>query len=353
MGRAKKVLMMKLQGNPIPYIAASMLLIAVDLTMAGPGISEPVRKVPSTSESASSLAEKIAKFLKSSDRMEGAMVDVQVRDHIAVVTGLVNNLDQAEWIAATCYATDEVYGAVQRVEVDASQYDQSSAQESLQHMLNHSPALEATELVVTAAEGPEVTITGEAGDPDEIEFARELASRIPGVRAIRVDATIDPLRFRSDEAVEAQLGFMLLDDPLVAHLPVRFLVNDGLLSIEGKVGSLDAKRYLAGKFMVSGILNVDLSGIEIDRGLIHQGMSDKGYFPSDSLRVLEMACDMDVRLAELDREFREEGGRIYVDAPRITHSEAKAIMENARGLPGVRGVFLPAPADGNEALSQR
>ncbi|MBK1825644.1 BON domain-containing protein [Haloferula rosea] len=345
--------MMKLQGNLIPYIAASMLLIAVDLTLAGPGIGEPVRKAQALSEASSSLEERISRFLKNSDRMQGAAVDIQVRDHIAIVTGTVDNLDQAEWIAATCFATDEVYGAVQRIEIDASRYDQSTAQESLQHMLNHSPALEATELVVTAAETPEVMITGEAGDPDEIEFARELASRIPGVRAIRVNATIDPLRFRSDEAIEAQLGFMLLDDPLTAHFPVRFLVTDGLLSIEGKVGSSDAKRYLAEKFMVSGIRNVDLSGIETDRDLNLPGMSDKGYFPSDGLRVLEMACDMDARLAELDREFREDAGRIFVEAPRITRSEAEAIMENARGLPGIRGVFLPAPTDGNKVLSQR
>lgn len=328
----------------LPWILATLLFIGID---AGWG-----RPAPSATEA--ELAQRIERFLSRGDRMEGASLTVAVRDHVAILGGRVATMDQAEWAAAVCYATDEVYGAVQRFEVDEALYDAASARDSLQHMFDHAPGLEGTKLKASALAEPKIVISGEAGDLDEIELAREMATRLAGVREVKVTAILNPIRPRPATAIEAQLGFKVLDDPLLAGLPVRFSVRNHKLRIVGEVGCHDVRQQLILQSMIGGIQEVDHEGLRINPELREEGMGDKRYHPEDCLKVLDLVFGMDPRLDGVRYRLRCDRGRVVVSAPAITRGQVNAMIDDSRGLPGAGQVVFPLPGGaGEKALSQR
>lgn len=292
----------------------------------------------------SDRAEDIRTFLRETGRVDTDRLKIQVENHIATVRGAVRSLDEAEWIADTIYATDQVYGAVQDLEIDHSLYVQDEARETLRHIFAHAPALAGSKLRAEATPDGTVVISGEAGYHDELQLAREFASRIDGVREIRVTAHPSPLMTRPPEAIARQLDLMLLDDPLLAHCPVIFEVKEATLHVRGAVGSREMYRYLLDRVMIGGLHDLDATQLRIDPAHGLRGMSPKRYFPDDSVKVLTMLVEADPRLTGHDLEISENNGIVQVRVPRSDVRLRRILHDNIRGLPGIGGIQISGTA---------
>lgn len=293
-------------------------------------------------------AERIRQFLAESPSMEGARLEVEVHDHIATLRGEVRNLDQAEWAAATVFATDEVYGAIQQLSLMPSPLAPEDLEDELLHLFEHAAALQGARLSPLVSDDHVLTITGQAGSHDELLVARELASRIDGLRRIVVTATVNPLMPRRPAAIEAQLSLQQQDDPLLAHLPVEFRLDQGLLTIRGRVGNHDQHERLVSNALVTGVMSCDAQRLLLDPELVLPGMSDKHYFPQDAAKVMQRVLDADPRIDTAHVRVEVEHGYLFLRGEVPTELARSAALQNSRGLPGVLGtrcqlVVAPAP----------
>lgn len=314
---------------PLPFIIFTLLAtLQLAASPASPANS---------SNSDADRAERITRFLAESPRMEGSRLEVEVHEHIATLRGEVRNLDQADWAAATIFATDEVYGAVQQISLIPSPLSPGDLEEELQHIFAHTPALEGSRISPMVSEDRVLTISGQAGTYDELQAAREIASRIDGLRQIVVTAAVNPLVPRRSAAIEAQLALHQLDDPLLAHLPVEFRLDQGHLTIRGRVGNADQRDRLVSQSMLTGVMNCDTQRLRIDPELVLTSMSDKQYFPADAAKVMTLVLDADPRVDASRIRVEIENGYLHLRGDVPNEVSRQAAIQNCRGLPGILG----------------
>ncbi|BCX50223.1 hypothetical protein HAHE_41310 [Haloferula helveola] len=313
---------------------SSRLALAVFATI---GMTlHPLQASPSADiEDSSSSADTLRAFLTQSGRVDGANLSIDVATHIATLSGEVDNLDQAEFVATSALRIDGIYGVVQGISVRPVLDGVDAA---AKQAVGAAPELKHLELTVAVDDGGTATVSGTVGCIDDAEVAREHLSRVNGVRRIVLKTTIDPLLFRSDDAVADQVRLYQLDDPLLALLPLEYHFRDGVMTIEGRVGSVEEKERVILSSMVSGVMSCNSDKVVIDPALAMDGMSEKFYQPSDVAEAFRRVVKADPRLvgSKLHGEF--ERGRFVIRGDVKEAAAKEAAIRDARALPGVMQV---------------
>ncbi|MFC7336803.1 BON domain-containing protein [Haloferula chungangensis] len=293
----------------------------------------------------------IGNFLHESPKMDGASFDVSVSDHVAIVSASVLTLDQAEWIAATVYATDEVYGALQQITFQTVDRPAAEIEDDADERLRQALALEGATLSARVDDEGHLVLNGAVASMNQIEAARELASRIEGVTSIRSAIRVHPLSSPSTSAIEANLYLRLLEDPLLFHLPISFTLKEGDLYLAGKVPTADLKERLVMNSMIEGVLTCNSDQLEIDSSLTIRGMSEKLLFAADTLKIAELLIEKDPRITSAGLSLTLVGGRLVINGDSMGRSSDEAIRENLRGLPGVTSIIHAYQVRPDEKLS--
>ncbi|MFC7338212.1 BON domain-containing protein [Haloferula chungangensis] len=313
--------------NRISLLTAALLGISPMLVLGTP---EPG---PSTDQG-------YAEFLKvaydSSPRLEGAVIDIQVEDHIAILSGQVETIDQAEFAASLAITTNGVYGAVNQLKISPEQSEPELVRVT-REALDKSKAIDPSRIQVSQS-GNTIILKGEVSTYDERELAREMVSRIKGVHRIENQLSIEFADVRPEEAIQEQLLIQFHDDPLFDMLPVNIKVSDGTATLSGQVGSLDEKNRLERTSLVTGVMSVDSSKLQINSDLRMEGMGDKPYMPSDSLKVANLVLEADPRVDASSLQLEMQNGTILLSGTALSHKARHAAEDDVRGVPGVLGV---------------
>jgi osmotically-inducible protein OsmY len=279
-------------------------------------------------------ADFIAMDLKADRKLVGCKVDVAVENSIATLTGTALSLQQAERAVARAKATDGVRAVVNRVKIMDPVAKDAVLAERVEQRLVQSPAIDATRVKVSV-DHRRVLLAGEIGSWDEQELAREIATEIPGIIEVenRLEVTFDTVR--SDDAIREQIRYIVADDPLFAGVNVDVMVEDGVVSLGGEVGSPGEKAQLIHTAHVTGVTEVWGDDIMINSDLAMEGLKGKVPSQHDTLKALNSALASDPRLkrADIRGEMSERVMKLTGTAPS---REARAAAEStARGLPGV------------------
>ena len=317
----------------------------VDLAIASPAHLDPAHKNDS---------KYLTELVMSGSRMGGAQLQVEVSDHIAVLTGETENLDQMEWATSLLYSVREVYGVVQSASVSGDYYDREEAAEMLHYMFAHAPSLEGTRLQAEFRDQGEVVITGVAGNHAEVAVARELASRLGGVREVHVEARLDGRDLRSLSQIASQLRFLVTDDPLFERSSVEFAVNGDQLRVAGDVASDSCRSMLQDMcHAFAGNTSVE-NTVRMDASLPRSEFSRKIYHPHEALTVLRSIYEADPRLGDNQFTLSASGPVIRVDAQKdVTEGQAGALLASGRAIPGIMNIKISNPVAKVPALSSR
>lgn len=307
-------------------IVIAAVCVAIDLTTSSGTELPPTTDGP---------AERLLSFVETSGRLEGADFKVEINDHIAHLRGTTRTLDQAEYIAAATMRMDEVFGVVQGLHVRGPV---GKAEPTAREMMARSPALANTSLDVRISPDGSAVIAGKVGCFDEGEIARELVSRVAGIREIEVRVLHDPFRLRPAGAIEAQLLMNYADDPIFARYGLVPRFSNGVLTIDGSVASPEEKDRLLLHSLVSGVMECNTRGIAIDAGLALAGIGAKEYQTSDILKVFDLVTEADPRLHGSHLVAGFVGSRLTIDGHVPTRAAREACLANARALPGVSGI---------------
>jgi osmotically-inducible protein OsmY len=302
--------------------------IALAVIIGSSSLATATPEAPPEGEDAST--EFIQTDVNADTKLEGAKIQVRVEKQIAILTGQSRTLAQAERAAARAIASANVNAVVNQVEVLPNPNIATAAKS----VLRDQKMFRANDVTVKVS-GPRVSLTGKVGTWDEKDLARELISEVPGVVAIDNKLEITFEGVRTDAQIEEQLRFLIKDDPLYEGLNLAATVKDGTVRLSGEVGSRGEYDRLVRRSYVTGIVDVQISGLSINRQLALEGLDDKDYTTEQSLEALHAALAADSRInAKAIRADMVEG-EIALKGSVGNPAEKDAVEATARAIPGV------------------
>lgn len=270
--------------------------------------------------------------LNSDSRLKGTQIRVGIENGIAILEGKSGSLAQAERAGARAIASSSVKALVNKVEI--GELPAPEMLKAARAILKQQKMIRANDINVAVSDS-RLTLTGEVGTWDEKELARELVSSVPGVKVIENRLVENFEGVRTDSQIEEQLKYIIQDDPLYEGLHLTVSAKEGTVRLGGTVGSKGEFDRLVRRSYVTGVMDVQISGLNIDSDLAMEGLEDKDYTPEQSLAAFREALAKDSRVdASGIRPALEDGTLILKGT--VAGREAKDVVEaTGRAIPGV------------------
>jgi len=316
--------------TPIRFSRYSLVVLAL---VADTATASPEMEI--APDDAAGAVSFIQTDINADSRLKGSEIRVEIEEGIAILTGRASSLSQSERAVARTVASSAVKAVVNQVTIDESQSADllKNSKAALRSQSTQS-MMRASDIQVAAKSG-HVSLTGEVGTWDEKELAREIISQVPGVSAIENNLTVNFEGVRTDSQIEQQLRFMIQDDPLYEGLHLTVGVKDGTVSLGGTVGNKGEFDRLVRRSYVTGVMDVQLSGLNIDSDLAMEGLADKEYSKDESLAVLKEALNKDSRVNSGGIKLAMNEGVITLKGAVGGVDEKDAVESTARAIPGV------------------
>ncbi|MFT3990568.1 MAG: BON domain-containing protein [Luteolibacter sp.] len=272
--------------------------------------------------------------MASDMEMRGTEIRVSMQNGIAVLEGKVETLNQAERAVHRALATVEVRAVVNRIEIQPSDKPMLAEVKSA---LKSQKMLDASNVKVSENQG-RVMLTGTVGTWDEQELAREVVSRVPAVQGIDNQLQVTFEGIRTDAQIEAQLKRLIADDPLYAGLNLAVTVKEGVVNLNGAVGSRAEMERLIRRSYVTGVFEVKPDKLGINSDLAMEIMTDKELTPEQTLLIYQEVLGLDPRVDAASIKASLCEGVMTLKGNVRDIREKDAAEADARGVPGVNSV---------------
>jgi len=233
-------------------------------------------------------------------------IDVSTNDGIVKLTGTVNNLAAKKYAGLEATKIKGVRGVINEIAVDAPlRYDFDIAQDVLQRILNSS-SIKTRNIDVDVSDG-KVTLSGGVTSWVESDQAQLLATETKGVKSVTNNLVVTYPNKRSDDAIRQDVQAALARDVYLTGLPISVSVKEGVVSLQGEVGTAYQKeRAATDARWIWNVAKVD-NKLEVE-WWANEGTRKKPVVPTDD--QLKQAVN-----DELFQDLRiTDPGNISVDA---------------------------------------
>ncbi|MGJ3253807.1 MAG: BON domain-containing protein [Elainellaceae cyanobacterium] len=285
-----------------PWKLASAALTATILTTTA-ACSEPQVNTPQPEDSPQNVAvntDQDISDIEITDAVneefraaQGVPVDeIQIETNQGVVTllGTVNNIlakDRAQRITEMVLGVRSV---INRIEVAPSERDDAAITADVLTTFAADPATESWELSATTEDGI-VTLTGTVDSWQEQQLATRIAKGIRGVQGIENEIDVSYEVFRSDAEIQEEVERAIEWDARINAGEIDVAVDDGIVTLNGLVGSAYEKSLAVADAYVAGVRSVDDAELDVEPGLQNT--------PSRTT-LLSSATDSDIQNAVTD-----------------------------------------------------
>ena len=320
--------------NSIPHTGSlQSFLAATAVSLGSMVVLTATPQMPPEGEA--EIAGFIQTDLNSDSKLADGKFSISLEGAIATLTGTAASLAQSERVHARAIASEGVHAVVNQIEV-APQPD-ARIIEGAKAALREQKIFSAGGVAVGVSDG-RARLTGQVGVWDDAEIARQIVSAVPGVTFVenKLDVTYEGVR--GDREIEAQLKFMIQNDPLYHGLDLPVTVGNGVVRLGGAVGSRGEYDRLIRRCYVTGVVDVQISGLSINRELAMEGLEDKDYTQDQSLAALRAVLEKDSRIDAAKIRADMKDGMVALAGSVGSISERDAVEYAARLVPGVLGV---------------
>ncbi len=280
----------------------------------------------------SEVADFIRVDVNADTQLQGTVIQVRVESGVAIITGSVRSLEQAERASARAIAAGGVRAVINQVSITPE--SAADILKGARSALEKQRMVRADDIRVSIS-GGRVSLAGKVGTWDEKDLARQLVSTVPGVVAIKNDLVVTFEGVRDDSQVEEQIRFMIRQDPLYDTLQLSVSVDGGTVRLGGEVGSRAEYDRLIRRSYVTGITDVQISGLSIDHQLAMEGLSDKDFNKKEAVLALQDAYQRDSRLQSSTIRVEMNDGVIRLSGHVDQAAQSDAAESTARVTPGV------------------
>jgi len=171
-------------------------------------------------------------------------INISTNDGIVKLTGTVNNLAAKKYAGLEATKIKGVHGVINEIAVDAPfRYDFDISQDVLQRILNSS-SIKTSDIDVSVSDGA-VTLSGGVTSWAEADQAQLLATETKGVKSVTNNLTVTFPQKRSDDAIRKDVQAALARDIYLTGFPISVSVKDGVVTLEGDVGTAYQKERTA------------------------------------------------------------------------------------------------------------
>lgn len=292
----------------------------------------------------------VERQLLSDQAVPAYRITVESDNGIVSLAGTVGNILAKERARNVTEAVKGVRSVVNMIQVSPYQ-DKSPTRvkKDVIEALRMNPATSVFDISVSAEE-KKVILEGTVASYREKQLAGTVAKGVSGVTSLENNIKISYPAHRSDRQIQDEIEQGLLWDALVDHALIEVAVENGRVALTGTVGSAAEKtRAMAGAW-VSGVKEVDVSGLAVARWARDPDLRTNKYVPKSDEEIklaIITALTVDPRISnEADITVMVKGGVVtlkgnvdYLQARRAAAQDAK----NTVGVLRVRNNLKVAP----------
>jgi osmotically-inducible protein OsmY len=186
----------------------------------------------------------VRQALREDLRLDPSRIQVNAHDGIVTLTGEVRTLAGKHYAALEAQKITGVRGVVDALQVVPSYLFDADVAQNVRRRLGNSASIAyatSSGLGVSVSDGV-VTLNGTVHSYAEKQEATLLASEMRGVRAVTNHLTVQYPKKRSDAEIRHDVITTLGNDVYLAGRPIRVTVTDGMVTLEGTVGSAYQKQ---------------------------------------------------------------------------------------------------------------
>jgi osmotically-inducible protein OsmY len=270
-----------------------------------------------------------------------AYLDVQTRDGIVTLTGMVNNLlakSQATRIAETVKGVRAVVN--QLYVKPASTRSDADILKDIETALRLNPAVEALDVDVQLQKGV-AELTGTVQSWQEKQAVARVARGVQGVLGIENRVQVQYPKSRPDREIQADIENKLRWDVLVDDALIDVEVQDGKVRLTGTVGSAAEKRVALGDAAVAGIKDVDVSGLNVEKWARDPALRENKYVTKsdeDIRQAIERALQLTPWLNDTRIMAAVQQGRVTLRGVVTNLKTKRTAAQIARQTVGVTHV---------------
>jgi len=267
-------------------------------------------------------------------------IDVRTKDSIVILTGSTENLlakERAEEIASLVVG---VRGVINQIVVKPDSVSDEVLKKRVEGGLYYDPATNEWEINVKVKNG-NVFLSGTVDSWQEIQFAGDVAKAIKGVKSVTNNLFFNYDSLRRDEDIYYEIKRIFLTDARLDHSLIKVDVENGDVTLTGKIGSLSEKSLAIANAWVNGVKSVNAENLRIDYWERDPRLrTDKYVRKSDDeiTQAIETSFNYDYRIKVYQLDVNVKNGYVTLTGTVNNLQAKKSAEEDSRNIVGVWAV---------------
>lgn len=289
-------------------------------------------------QDSSEVVEYLQGNLKNDRELEGTRVTVKVVEGVAILSGRVGLIAQEKRAIRTAEAMKGVRAVISRIQILPSQSsDEATLAAKSRKALEESPAVQAGSVNVQI-QGTTAILEGAVDSPEERTAAADVLGTIAGVREVKNQLSVRTGHEIPSARLEAQIALLLKDDVMLQGLEFGVRVDDHVVKLSGAVSSKDDKARLHDLVVITGVTDVDVTAVKIDRSLVMEEFEIKKPTDESIRSALQASFTVSAAVPETVQS-QVENGFVTLKGTVDEVSTKEVIGRLAQQTVGVSQVF--------------
>ena len=265
---------------------------------------------------------------------------VTARDGVVVLSGTIDTLLAKEMALKIAKATRGVKAVVDDMHVKASLRSDAAIRSDMENQLRTDSALGTYHLIVHVNSGV-ATLTGKVHSWAERQLAAEAVRGVRGAREVKNQIAVIPNSKRTDAEIAADVRDRLGFDVYVNRDDLSASVKDGVVTLNGAVGSVAEKEAAFTDAAVFGIASVNDDHVKILAGgqpNLRRAGKILALSDEDISKAIRKAFADDPRVGRPSPNLKVSDGIVTLKGDVRDNRAKAAAQADAKNTLGVLGV---------------
>ncbi len=294
------------------------------------------------------IMEAVESALRIDEGIPFDLIDIEAHQGIVTLIGNVPHFRARQRAAALVETVKGVESVINGLTVAKSGYPDKEILENVRRALKEDPATDSYGINASVKDGI-VTLSGSIPSYAAKDLSGWIASGVPGVRAIENNLTFKQKENRLDEIILEEIRNRLDADVWVHEDSVITSVKDGVVILNGVVGSVAEKKRVVRDAYVAGVKNVDEQLLFVKKWAQGDERRKREWrYRSDEeiIETLKLAYLYDPRVSVFKVIIRAQDGIVTLSG-HVNNLKAKRTAEetakHTRGVLWVKNLLKVRP----------
>ena len=276
--------------------------------------------------------------LRNDPRVDLAPLTVVTEDGFVRLTGIVNTLAAQQYAVREAQKIRGVKGVINALIVSPHWRTDESIEQEVRRRILNSAVIESQRVHVEVTKGT-VTLTGTVATWSEAQEAGLLATEVEGVQEIHNNLALENPLTRSDQEIKADSVAALQRNVYFTNLPITVTVHDGVVTLEGTVGSAYEKAKAAQLIQrISHVKHVQ-NHLNVNWLTNHAVRESRPKMTDEDLQTnIRAELQQDERVNASEVAVVVAGGNVRLEGSVLTLRQKEYVEQDVRNVVGVAWV---------------